>query len=103
ARVPGPDPPGARGSQLLESRVDVGDPEGDSVLVRDERLTLLLGIPERECDVRRLDLSFGVVTDRQTQHVPVTGHGAPGVPRRNRHVVDLLDPHHGSEPSLYGA
>src|SRR5438132_8695501 len=38
---------GAGGTRLINSRFDVGDTEGDAILVRDEVLALLLRHPKR--------------------------------------------------------
>jgi hypothetical protein len=100
ARVVDPDHLAADGANLLDRGLHVCDPQPDSRSVRLELLAVGLRVPEGECDVRGLDLSVGVFALSEAQHVAVPGHGPTSVTRRDRHEVDLLDLHHGSEPSL---
>src|SRR5207247_2868278 len=83
----------ARLLQLTPSRLDVGDAQRKARYVRDEALAVAFGVPERERDVGRLDLAFGVLALRQPEHIAVERDGALDVARRHRHEIDLLDVH----------
>ena len=61
--------------------------------VGDEILTVGLGIPEGERDVRALHLAGGVVARRQAEHVPIEGDRLAHVSSGNGYEVDLLDAH----------
>jgi hypothetical protein len=103
AAVLDPDHLGALSTYLLHGGRYVRHPKRNAGRVRLERLSVSLGIPERERDVRGLDLTLGELAHREPEHVPIPRDRPRGVPRRHRHEVDLFDLHHGSLPSSNGA
>ena len=78
---------------------DVGHADREAGDVRLELDTLLLGIPEGQRDVRRLDFGPLVRALRNPEHVPVELDRPLDVTRRDRDEVDLLDLHQGLVPS----
>src|SRR5256885_10497546 len=84
----------ARGASLVDCRADVRDAESHAGDVRREHLAVVLGVPERERHVRRLDLALRHRARNKPKHVTVESGRPRHVARRDRHEVHLLDPHY---------
>src|SRR5438094_856368 len=90
----------AKPATSRSSIVPPGREPGDVGLELD---ALLLGVPERERDVRRLDLRSLVRALRDPEHVAVELDRPLHVARRNGDEVDLLDLHGYGVLSVCGA
>src|SRR5438132_10665382 len=81
----------AFGLELLARFRDVVDSQAEARLVRLELEAVLLGIPEGQGDIRRLDLGSGVPALRETEDVAVELDGSLHVEGRDRDEIDLLN------------
>jgi len=93
AAVLDPDDLASGYTNLLHCGVDIRDSQCDPVLVRHELLTLFLRQPEREGDIRRLDLRGGALASREAENLRVPRQCASCIARRYGDEIDEFDSH----------